>query len=188
VRHGHAPPRSADAEEKAIETRTRREGKREIEKQRTESAERLTSPVRRGTTVSVDGGEGEWRVIKATAKGITVALIGGHTTGPKFAGKSYLFRWDGKGFKRQGSYLTKPSANESLSESNDGIELSEDTAYLYDALRKAKAGWTNLAILTAGYRGRMTGGDWQSAAGALVKQGKAKIRKHGGAVQLMMAS
>jgi hypothetical protein len=33
VRHGHAPPRAANAQEKAIETRVRREGKKEIARQ-----------------------------------------------------------------------------------------------------------------------------------------------------------
>jgi hypothetical protein len=33
VRHGHAPPRSADAEERAIEKGERRRGKKEIDRQ-----------------------------------------------------------------------------------------------------------------------------------------------------------
>ena len=66
----------------------------------------------------------------------------------------------------------------------ENTELTEDAAYLYSVL-KAKPGWQNLGPLTAGYRGRITGGDWRSSVDKLVKRGKAKVRTHGGRVQLM---
>lgn len=80
-----------------------------------EEGDRLTSPPRPGSMVSVDG-SGEWKVAKSTAKNVTIFMVDSHQLGSKFAGKSYQFRWDGEGFKRQRGYLTKPVKDESIGE------------------------------------------------------------------------
>lgn len=46
-----------------------------------------------------------WIVKKVTPKSVTVFLPSERDLGAKLRGKSYGFRWDGTGFKRQGMYL-----------------------------------------------------------------------------------
>lgn len=48
-----------------------------------------------------------WKVKKATSKAVTIISASGVDAGSKFSGKSYTYRWDGTGFKRQGEYLTE---------------------------------------------------------------------------------
>lgn len=45
---------------------------------------------------------GDWVVKKSTPKAVTIFMP---SSSGRFSGKSYMFRWDGTGFKRQGQYL-----------------------------------------------------------------------------------
>jgi len=48
---------------------------------------------------------GSWWVHKATPKTVTIFMRTEVDLGPRFAGRSYTYKWDGVGFKRQGQYL-----------------------------------------------------------------------------------
>lgn len=72
----------------------------------------LTKPLQPGEIRVGQTVGGGWRVKNATRKTVTIYLPGGHRFGPK-VGRPLQFRWDGKGYKRQGEYLyrtfiTKP--------------------------------------------------------------------------------
>jgi hypothetical protein len=56
--------------------------------------------------VGIEGSEKAWRIKSRSPKTITIFYPGGSS--PRFAGRSYQFRWDGEGYKRQGQYLTNP--------------------------------------------------------------------------------
>jgi len=54
---------------------------------------------------------GNFVVTSKTAKTVTIGLApGGPDIGPKFSGKKLIYKWDGRGFKRQGQYLTEEGA------------------------------------------------------------------------------
>lgn len=46
-----------------------------------------------------------WVIRRMTNKSVTIGSDSGVDVGPKFAGKIYMFRWDGTGFTRQKQYL-----------------------------------------------------------------------------------
>jgi hypothetical protein len=48
---------------------------------------------------------GDWLIRRMTKKSVTIGSDSGVDVGPKFAGKTYMFRWDGTGFTRQKQYL-----------------------------------------------------------------------------------
>jgi hypothetical protein len=47
-----------------------------------------------------------WRVIGVTAKRVTITYAG-EAKSPRFAGRKYIFSYDGKGYCRQAQYLVR---------------------------------------------------------------------------------
>lgn len=93
----------------------------EVEEARTMEGEPLQQgKVKRGMKIPGGMGTSPWVVVKASPKTVTIAKTGGHDTGPKLKGK-LTYRWDGKGYKRQGEYLFKDGIGK-LKESVDATE------------------------------------------------------------------
>lgn len=56
---------------------------------------------------------GTWKVVKADARKVTLAIASGIDTGSRFRGKTYTWIWDGVGYQRGGaSYLHVDGSHE----------------------------------------------------------------------------
>jgi len=131
------------------------------------------------------------RLKKAIEKGFTNSTFRAKTFKAidKFLadGKPPKYPMMPKARKKKGKYPVLQGAIDARSMAREEVEpMTEDVAYLYQALKKAKAGWTNLGVLTREYQGRITGRDWKTAVERLKVLGKAQTRTHGGALQLRM--
>lgn len=86
-----------------------------------------------------------WRVKKATPKTITIVSDSDVDPGAKFSGRSYTFKWDGTGFKRQGQYLSEEGTvaasdfKKSMSGDVDSwlSQADEELEKSYDAIKTA---------------------------------------------------
>ncbi|MHA2066785.1 MAG: hypothetical protein ACXABY_20640 [Candidatus Thorarchaeota archaeon] len=61
---------------------------------------------RRGMVLDLTGRwDGVWVISKATPKTASIAMRTSVDMGPKYRGKALQYRWDGRGYVRQGGYL-----------------------------------------------------------------------------------
>lgn len=99
---------------------------------------------------------GDWVVVKASPKTITVASASARDPGARFAGKRYQFKWDGKGYKRSGSYLSTagtvkvgsglgaawarhPRYRCTRNKGNEGVPVTDRKGYIAHATSRTEA-------------------------------------------------
>lgn len=106
--------------------------KKKFQSEEAVPAKRLSRQPMKGSVVTIDGdNRTKWRVVKSSPKTATIAMITDVDLGARFAGKTYVFKWDGEGFKRRGEYLTVLGKAESveLEEAAEAASVEIETAF-----------------------------------------------------------